>query len=281
MTVDILICTLDSRIKDVVSVIMEARENIRYIVSMQYTSPEYLKDIPKELKEREDVDIFTLEGRGLSRNRNFALSKSKADICIVSDDDARYKEEYINTVLQIYESNKDTDIALFQTISSKGIFHKKYPENRMSYAKAEQLYYYPTSVEITFRRDRILKAGISFNEHYGLGADFLVSGEESVFLKDAEDARLTVEYFPHVIAESPLDTTGEHFLTDIRVQRSKGATFCYCYGLCKAVYLCLKECAFYLFHKGANPFPLMRNMADGIIYCKNIVWRQQTAALRS
>lgn len=273
-TVDILICTLNERIKDAASVMIEERENIRYIVSMQYTDTKYLKDIPDLLKTRKDVTLYMLEGRGLSRNRNYALSKSDADICIITDDDVRYKPSYIDTILQIYASNPHTDIALFQAISSEGIFHKKYPKERMSYAEAERHDYYPTSMEITFRRKKIQKAGIQFNEHYGLGANYLISGEESVFLKDAEDARLTVEYFPYIIAETPLNTTGEHFLTDIRVQRSKGATFCYCYGIAKATYLCLKESAFYLLHKGVNPFPLMKNMIDGIIYCKNFVWKK-------
>ncbi len=274
ITVDILICTLNERIKDVASVIMEARENIRYIVSMQYTDVKYLKDIPDILKKRKDVSIFILEGRGLSRNRNYALSKSDAEICVISDDDARYRDSYIDTILQIYASNKNTDIALFQTVSSEGIFHKNYPKRQMSYAEAEKHDYYPTSVEITFRREKVQEAGISFNEHYGLGSEFLISGEESVFLKDAKDAKLMVEYFPYIIAETPLNTTGEHFLTDVRVQRSKGATFCYCYGIIRAIYLCLKESAFYLFHKKTNPFPLIKNMIDGIIYCKNFVWKK-------
>lgn len=279
-TIDILVCTLNEGIENVPHVLMKEQEDVEYIVSMQYTDKKYLNKIPEVLKTRKDVKVFPLKGRGLSRNRNYALSKSSADICIIADDDAIYKTSYIDIIRQTYTKNKDTDIALFRTMSSEGILHKKYPDAHMSYAEAEKQYYYPSSVEITMRRKKVQDSGTVFNEHYGLGAAYLCSGEESVFLKDAGKNGLRIECFPYVIAETPQNTTGEHFLTDIRVQRSKGATFCYCYGTAKAAYLCIKEAAFYLVHKGINPLPLVKNMFDGIKYCRNIVWKDKTATLQ-
>ena len=80
MTLDILICSLNKGVVRVQDVLLPPQDNVRYIVSYQYTDERYLDLIPKVLATRTDVAIYTYKGQGLSANRNLALEKDKSDI---------------------------------------------------------------------------------------------------------------------------------------------------------------------------------------------------------
>ena len=57
MTLDILICSLNKGIVRVQDVLLPQQENVRYIVSYQYTDERYLDLIPSCLSTRTDVTI--------------------------------------------------------------------------------------------------------------------------------------------------------------------------------------------------------------------------------
>ena len=65
MTLDILICSLNKGIVRIGDMLRPARENVRYIVSYQYTDDRYLELIPEELKQRTDVSVYKYRGQGL------------------------------------------------------------------------------------------------------------------------------------------------------------------------------------------------------------------------
>ena len=66
MTLDILICSLNKGIVRVQDVLLPQQENVRYIVSYQYTDERYLDLIPSCLSTRTDVTIYKYQGQGLS-----------------------------------------------------------------------------------------------------------------------------------------------------------------------------------------------------------------------
>ena len=123
---------------------------------------------------------------------------------------------------------------------------------------------YVCSVEITFRRESVLKHGIKFDERFGLGSPLLCAGEEDVFMADARRAGLTIRNVPKVIVRTPGSTTSAKFIGNKKLQITKGATFRYIYGTGSAVWRSFKEAGWYLLHKGANPFPILHNMLKGI-----------------
>ena len=63
-----------------------------------------------QTNEKTDYRVFTKNGytvrwydfqeRGVGLNRNNALLRSTADICLLSDDDVLYEEDYVKTVLE-------------------------------------------------------------------------------------------------------------------------------------------------------------------------------------
>lgn len=268
MKLSVLICTLDEGIQRVPQMLLPPRPDVDYVVAFQYSHNAMAELIPPQLTAREDVSVYPLRGRGLSLNRNHALQHAQGDVLLIADDDNRYRNEYFDHILQVYGRQKEVDIALFRVKDYKGEWLKLYPSEPFDYQNAPRSYY-PCSQEITMQR-RVVESGLRFHEHFGLGAGFLCAGEEDVFLCDALRHGLTVKGYPYTVAETNRESTGLRFLSDVRVQRSKGATFCYIYGWRTALWLCLKEALSYAVRKGVRPWPLFKNMWDGITYCRKI-----------
>lgn len=261
MTLDILICTIDEGIKNVPEVLMSPREDVSYVVSMQFTDKEYLKLIPEILREREDVVLTTLEGRGLSRNRNNAIDHSSADILLIADDDVRYTKDGIDNIFKAYDQHKDADIICFKAETLEGMEMKNYPAEDIPFTEAFKRGYYPSSIEVTFRRNIPTR----FDERFGLGSEKLCSGEEDVFIYDAMQEGAKVWFVPETIVRTADGTTGDFFLTNKKVQLSKGATFRHIFGMKEALWRSVKEGGWYFIHKGKNPLPIILNMWKGIL----------------
>ena len=188
----------------------------------------------------------------MSRNRNNALRLATGDICLIADDDNRYQSEYFDTIIETWKENPDADIITFQAESYKGELLHPYPVP------------YVCSQEITLRRESIISGSVFFDERFGLGSQHLCAGEEDVFISDARKAGLIVKYIPKVVVRTDQFTTGRKFLTDKRLQITKGAAFRHIYGVSDAIWRSIKEAGWYLVHKGANPFPILFNMLKGI-----------------
>lgn len=250
--IEILICTIDKGIERVPCVLMPPMEGVGYVLSVQTTGRYTADMLPKALAQRHDVCITYVRGCGLSRNRNNALAHAKAPIVIVADDDNRYLPSYIDTVRRAFAENPDADILHFQAETPDGKPLHEYPSD------------WVCSVEIAMRRERVQAAGVKFDERFGLGSRCLCAGEEDVFLCDACRAGLKVGYVPEVMVRTPGDTTGMHFVDNAVLQRTKGAVFSYCYGVCRALWLTLKEAGWYLVYRHINPAPIFCNMLCGI-----------------
>ncbi len=265
MTLDVLICTLNKGIEKIPSMLLSPRQDVAYVISWQYTDDSFLILLPQELKHRTDVSVHPLQGKGLSRNRNNALAHAQGDICLISDDDVRYFDSYFDTILQTFQKHPEVDIAQFRYQSYDGKWMKAYPPKSYQYDLNDLGCIYPSSIELAMKRD-VWQRGLRFNTLFGLGADYLASGEEDVLLADACRSGMIVQYFPYCIAQSDPDSTGIHFSKNIGIQRAKGAVFYKRFGFWKALYRCTREGTYWLVHKRCNPFPLWMHMLQGILY---------------
>lgn len=252
LTLDILICTVTDRLSRVPGMLLPERPDVRYTVSVQHSCPVNLIDIPDQLTHRPDITLGFLQGQGLSRNRNNALRMATGDICVIADDDNVYTSNYLDKIREAWQNAPDAQILTFQAETLQGKPLHPYPAP------------YVCSVEMTMRRQSVIESGLKFDERFGLGSPLLCAGEEDVFMADARRAGLTVRYVPTVIVRTDGTTTADGFSTNPRLQITKGATFRYVYGTCNAVWRSFKEAGWHLVHKGANPFPILRNMLKGI-----------------
>ena len=134
---------------------------------------------------------------GLSRSRNLALLYASADICLICDDDVRYKKGYSSIVNRAFNELPNADIIIFNT-QAININEKKEPKQITKVRKSPRNKYYG-SVRIAFKRTSILNKNIWFNVNFGAGSRYS-AGEESLFLKEAREKNLVIYEYPEIIS---------------------------------------------------------------------------------
>lgn len=263
MTLEILIATMAPNLSRIADMLLPPQEEISYLVSCQHEGIEPM--VPECLQQRCDVRVVFQQGRGLSRNRNHCLQHAQGDILLVTDDDCRFYPDGLQEIMQTYQLHKDLDM-LFVRLDG---LSKYYPQKATPVTfDTLRSAYYISSCEMTFRRSSL--GDLCFNEYFGLGSACLASGEEQVLIFEALSKGLHLQYFPILAGFTPDGTTGQRLLQDVRVQRSKGATFCYIFGRAEATWMCIKESLYYFVHQRKNPFVLFYHFNQGIRYCQQI-----------
>lgn len=254
MSIEVLISTIGEGIYNVPDMFLPMREDVCYLVSWQVDDLMMYKEVMLlSCFSRKDVRLYTMKGRGLSRNRNNCLARATGDILLFADDDCRYTDAYLDNLRQA-SAETDADVLLMQSS-----LRKAYPGRTLPLADARRHRgYYPSSVEMAVRRTSI--GALRFNEDFGLGSGRYVCGEEDVFLKDAATAGLKIVFTPRKVTDTPDDTTGRKFLEDSEVQKAKGATFRYVYPPLEAEWRIVKEVLHHWLCSHANPVELYESM---------------------
>lgn len=135
--------------------------------------------------------------RGLSKSRNLAIKSSEADICMISDDDLIYVDDYAEKVKAQFDKYPNADIITFQVEGIEEKFKDYHVEVReLNYLTSMKV----ASVEIAFKRDSIISNKIKFDESFGAGARFQM-GEENIFLTQCLQKGLNILYVPVKIAD--------------------------------------------------------------------------------
>lgn len=188
-----------------------------------YTCINQCYDIPPDniSISAENKTVYSESQKGLSKSRNLAIKRSKQEICVVADDDLVYLSDCVEKIIGEYEKDKELDVAIFQVITPEGGPYKNYKSNSFRLKKAWDQYRV-SSVEITFRRERIIEKKIRFNENLGLGAKY-TSGEEALFIHDCVKNGLKVKYFPIPIVEHPKESSGKTYSRENAI--AKGIVF--------------------------------------------------------
>lgn len=131
--------------------------------------------------------------RGLSRSRNLAISKSKADICLLADNDEYFDDEIEDKILDAYEKLSDADLIIFKLSNkSSKLKNKIYKLGRLELLRV-------SSWQISFRRQRVVEKNIRFDIKLGAGTGN-GAGEENKFLLDCYDCGLKIYNYPIEIA---------------------------------------------------------------------------------
>ncbi len=266
----VLICTINEGIGRVPKVLLPAEDGVRYVVSWQQTTADSEVECPLVMKERKDVCITTIQGCGLSKNRNHAMEVASAllndpledAIFVIADDDEQLEPGILQRLRQLYGEEDRLDVALLRIKSSEdGSWLKPYPQQRIPYRQRPRTYY-PSSVEMTFRR-RLWVLGLRFDERFGLGSEHLCAGEEDVFLSDALSKGLKIDVIPEVLGTTSSATTGRDVL-HVKALRSKGAVYAYRHSFPWTVMRSWRE-ALSLARKYHRPvWPIFRNIWYGV-----------------
>ncbi len=183
--------------------------------------------IHKEQSDYDRVNVFSYKEKGLSKSRNRAIEKvTDTDICLISDDDVEYKQDFDKIIVQAFAENPDADIITFQIETPDKQKYKKYREHKFRHNIISILKV--SSVEIAFRKQSIIKKKLLFDENFGLGTDFS-SGEEIIFLSDALKKGLNIIYIPIPIVIHSRESSGKDYKNS-QLAPAKGALFYRVFG---------------------------------------------------
>ena len=229
-TLEVLVSTCNEGLLHVFELLGPPHPRVRYLIVHQRfggSSDPAWEGAAMALARRRDVRLIASETRGLSANRNECLRRAEGDVLLLADDDVRHLEGAFDRILLAFEEEPRDDVVTFQAVDAAGALRKNYGERRREHGPFSILSV--SSVEIALRRSSIERAGLSFDERFGLGTS-LPASEEAVFLSDARRAGLSIVYRPQPIVEHPDASTGGSW-RDPRLPASKGALFRRLFGL--------------------------------------------------
>lgn len=159
--------------------------------------------------------------RGLSRNRDNALLRADADICLLADDDLVYDDGYVDSVCRAFEEHPDADMIVFD-IRNHHMKHRISQKTvRVSWLNCLRW----GSVRMAFRLDSVREHGIFFNLNFGAGTP-RGYGEDTLFLTSFLHHGLKVYAVPTVIASLTDERQSTWFRGfDENYLRTKGPLF--------------------------------------------------------
>lgn len=155
--------------------------------------------------EKNEIEDFDYKGykikylsfaeKGVGLNRNNALMRATADICVLADDDLVFIDGYANIVEKVFIDNPDAQVIIFNLIESPPVRYIIKKQFKVSYRNFMRF----GAARIAFRTKEITKRGITFNLHFGGGADY-GNGEDTLFLYECLRKKLNIVAVPVAIA---------------------------------------------------------------------------------
>lgn len=202
--------------------------------------------------------MLTFNEKGISKSRNRGILNSIGDICIITDDDVIFVENYKEIIMKAYDEYPEADIITFRVKTPSGEEFKRYPKkikhNIFSLLKV-------SSIEITFKKQSIMKSKVFFNEKFGLGTSIPL-GEENIFLNDCLNKKLKIYHYPEIIVIHPKETSCTKLDSENLYNKGKfvAEVFKSKYFIINFLFILKKKIAKEI---TINFFDALRNMNDG------------------
>ncbi len=156
-----------------------------------------INQVNQEKIDIKNENVITKNEKGLSKSRNNVINNANEKIVLLADDDVIYNNEYKKIMLKYWNKYNDADIICFYIESkNKKRKIKKIRNQKVNWINAMKV----QSVEISFKKESILKNQLYFNENFGIGTS-LNRGEEQIFLYEALRKKLKVLFINKKIGE--------------------------------------------------------------------------------
>ena len=174
-------------------------------------------------KEYKNFRIYDTDDIGISRSRNMAIAKSKADILLFCDNDCVYNDDYYETILNFYKEHEDADMVFFNM--------SIYDNSIKPDTKVKRVFWYNyqryAAYRISFRRESVFSKNINLCSLFG-GNSMYSHGEDTIFIRDflKDNMRLyaSSDYIGKVIDNDYESTWFRGY--DDKFFFDKGALFC-------------------------------------------------------
>lgn len=207
------------------------------------------------------IKFLSFAEKGVGLNRNNALMRATAEICLIADDDIIYCDNYVKIVEKKFKENPDADVIIFN------LYEK--PQKRFVIKRKFKVHFFNFmkfgAPRIAFRTNSIKKYGISFNLLFGGGTHFS-AGEDTLFLYECLKKGLKIIAVPDFIGtltESRTSTWFKGYTDKYFIDR--GALFA-CISKRWAKFLSLQFCLRHRkkFNQNKSPWDAYRLMKKGI-----------------
>lgn len=141
---------------------------------------------------------LTFNESGVGLNRNNALMRASADICLIADDDMVYVDGYAHIVKKAFEDCPTADVIVFNLLephseNKRYVIKKKQRVTHINYLRYG-------AARIAVKLSAIRKNGIYFNQCFGGGTEHC-AGEDNLFLAFCLKKGLKIYAYPAYIAE--------------------------------------------------------------------------------
>lgn len=141
------------------------------------------------------IRCFHYAERGVGKSRNHAIEKADRDICLFSDEDIVYRDDYAQKIAAAFAKNPRADMI---------VFNVEVAEDRRTYfiTGEKRVHFYNCgrygAVSFAIRTDALKKTGVLFSTLFGGGAKYS-NGEDSLFIKELMDKGIKVYTSPEII----------------------------------------------------------------------------------
>lgn len=179
------------------------------------------------------VRMITTSQRGVGKNRNTALDLANGEIILIADDDIRYKDDYVNSVIGEFERIPQADAIVFNISTLGESTYRRQNETSKRVRLFNALNY--GAVRIAVRREKLERAGICFSLNFGGGALYS-AGEDSLFI--AEMIRKGLRIYTSSIVIAEVDQTSSTWFKGYNHKYfyDKGALFRALFGRLSYIY---------------------------------------------
>lgn len=188
MTVQVLVATMNQDDHDLV-----AKMNIQTsaIVANQCST----NSVEEFYFQDNKITYLNFNETGVGLNRNNALIRADADICLIADDDLTYLNDYEALVKKAYYDYPKADFIIFNLIEKDSARYVIKRPTKVSYFNFLR---YGTA-RFSFRLDAIRNNSICFNQNFGGGTSHS-HGEDNIFLFQCLKSNLNVIAVPVALA---------------------------------------------------------------------------------
>lgn len=170
--------------------------------------------------------LLTNPGAGLSAARNIVIERSRADVLVFMDDDARMPPEAIERITTAWVARPDHAALTFRVDWTGEGRRRAYPTQEIRRDGVRSLTSV-ASIEMAVSRRALRELNVRFDERFGLGAPF-ATGEELILLSDLLRRGGSIAFVPEVVAQHPARTSGSRL--DEPMLRARSALFARIFG---------------------------------------------------
>ena len=157
-------------------------------------------EFSEKINNNNIIKIISTDTKGVGKNRNLALVFANSDICILSDDDMKYEDNYLDIVQEAFNLLPNADVIIFniKTVGdSNNLVHRRINEKIKKINSLNFMNY--GAARIAFKLKSIRNKNIWFSTMFGGGSKYS-SGEDTLFLADCIRKKLKVYAYPKYIA---------------------------------------------------------------------------------